>query len=191
VRKFPILASLPLLAALVHTVPAPATPVRGPGAVIAAVQGMLQAVDRGDRAGLEQAFSRLHDGEGVVCGFDADGAMKNLKEECNLVFQDVAADGSPLVRTDRKAAVDALLEQVGGKDRALRTTLKKMRADCPGPGCSWGSVEFERTFLRDGREVTVPMRATVLVRYQSEEQRMRIFLWHAASVAVTVTAKKG
>lgn len=187
--KLPILAVLPALAAIAPLFAVPAAPpVRGPGAVIQAVQDLVGAVDKGDRAALEKIVVGLRRQEGYACGFDAKGSIVEEKPAGDMLFQDVAADGTVVVRNERKAAIDALLTAVGGKDRGLKTTLRRIVADCPSGDCSWGSVEFERTFRRDGREVTVPMRATVLVRYESEDQRMRVFLWHASAAPAPAPA---
>ena len=66
-----------------------------------------------------------------------------------------------------------------------------VQADCPGPHCSWASVEFERTFRHEGQRTRVPMLATVLVRYVEKDARMRIFLWHAAPTGPAQMLKGG
>jgi hypothetical protein len=97
-----------------------------------------------------------------------------------VVFQEVAADGTHVAAEATAGALAAMLEKVGGKDRELSHRIVSVHADCPSAGCSWGSVELERTWRRDGQRMRVPMRATVLVRYQQEAPHMRIFLWHAS-----------
>lgn len=195
-RKLSMTLIAPLLAAaglvVVPAVPPPlAPPVPGPGAVVSAVNGFLKAVDQQDRERVARSFAPLHRGEDITCGFDpATGALRDLPTVGDLVFHDVDAQGNPITATDRKSATEALLTAVGGVDRELATTIRSVRAGCPGPECSWGVVEFDRTFRRGAHHVTVPMRATVLVRYQDEEPRMRIFAWHAAPAGPEQQTKK-
>jgi len=179
---FPLfLTASSLLPTARHASPPPP----GPGAVIEAIEKFLQAADAGDRARLEKMFVPMHRGEGI--DYVIDPATQKLTYRQSLqsadagsLFQDTGADGKPVNAATTAAAVDTLLQKVGGAERELGSRLVSVHADCPGAECSWGSVEFERTFRHEGQRMMVPMHATVLVRYQQEEPHMRIFLWHAA-----------
>jgi hypothetical protein len=167
-----------LAAAGLFAVPRP-LPVPGPGAVIDAVKSYLQAVDEGDRVALERAFTACR--TEIRCTVDDQGAVKEAKPGgVEVFFQDTLADGKVVTATDRKAVVALLADQIGGKARGTKTRIVAIDADCPGPECSWAHVEFERTVTRGEAAVTVPMTATVLVRYRDSEPRMGIFLWHAS-----------
>ena len=187
-NRFHVLTAVPVLfAAGLFSLPT-AAPVRGPGAVMEALKQFVQAVDQGDRVHLERAFTDLRHRDRY--SFDDTGKLVQLPGEFGeLSFQDVGADGSVLVRNDRKGAIAALLDGVGGKGLGLKTRIRSICADCPGPECSWATVELDRSFLRGEEKVTIPLRATVLVRYQDEEPRMRIFLWHCSAVPTTAPAK--
>jgi len=176
-------ASLLLLAA--SWLPAhPATPPRGPGAVIEAVEGFLRAAAEQDAARLEKAFqprpaeagaAYLPDPKTGVLTFQANARLTGY-----LHFADLAAAGTQITCTDAATAIAAVRTQIHGAERELAHRILSVHADCPSGDCSWASVTFERTFRRDGQRVCQPMRATVLVQHQSEPPHMRIFHWHAS-----------
>ncbi len=189
----PVLLALGLWAAP----PAAPTPVPGPGAVIQAIEGLVKAVDAGDQQALDKAFLPMHRAEGVQCELDPATGKLEYQEQggdpdlAGIVFRDVGADGAPLQARTVAEASTLLREKVGGKESELSTRILAVRADCPGPHCSWASVTFERTFRRpDGQRVMVPMHATALVRYQSEAPTMRLFLWHASPTGPEQLLKK-
>jgi hypothetical protein len=179
----PVLATAGLFA--VPTTPAP---VPGPGAVIDAVRGFLEATDAGDRQALERALITIQ--HEVRCGVDEKGAIKELPPSgAELFFQDVLGDGKVVTAKDGKGALALLCDSIGGKARNAKSRIKSINADCPGPQCSWAQVEFERSFAQGDRVVTVPMSATVLVRYRETEPHMGIFLWHASARPEPAKAK--
>ncbi len=184
-----------LLSAGIFVLPSTPQPtVPGPGSVIHAVEGFVQAIAAGDREYLQKALAEMHRGQGIACGFDAKtGKMSEQAVRTKLPFRDVAVDGSVINATDEAGAVDALIESWGKKDLQAKTRMISVLAGCPGPTCCWASVDFERSFLRGKERVVLPMQATVLVRYTDDEPRMKIFLWHSslapAAAAKTVSTK--
>jgi len=180
-NRFRILAATPMLA-VVGLFSLPPAPVPGPGAVMEAVKHFLQAVDEGNRDHLERAFATLRHRDRY--SFDDTGALERLAGKIGeLSFQDVAADGSVLEMNDRRGAITALLDRVGGEGLDLKTEILSICADCPTPQCSWATIELQRAFRRGKETVKVPLRATMMVRYHDEEPRMRIFLWHCSPAA--------
>ena len=179
-------ASLLLLAAswLPGRPTEPATPPRGPGAVVEAVEGFLRAAAELDLARLEKSFQpRPAEAGAAYLPDPKTGALTfqaNVRATGYLHFADLAADGKPILCTDAATAIAAVRTQIGGAERELAHRILAIHADCPSGDCSWASVTFERTFRRDGQRVLQPMRATVLVQHQSEPPHMRIFHWHAA-----------
>jgi len=161
-----------------------ATPPRGPGAVIEAIEGFLRAADEQDAARLEKTFQPRPANSGAVYLPDPKSGeltfQATARQTPYLQFADIAADGKPILCTDAATAIAAVRTQIGGAERELAHRILSIHADCPSGDCSWGSVTFERTFRRDGQRICQPMRALVLVQHQSEPPHMRIFHWHAA-----------
>jgi hypothetical protein len=127
----------------------------------------------------------MHRGEGVDYVVDPATQKPTLRQARRggdgprVLFHDIGADGKPVTADSTAGTADVLLHGIGAAERELAHRIVSVRADCPGPECSWGLVEFERTLRHEGQRLMVPMRATVLVRYL-EKEGMRIFLWHAA-----------
>jgi hypothetical protein len=153
--------------------------------VITAVQDFVRAVDARDQVALQGMFTTY--GPGDLYGVDADDKADvdepRVVDRGEISFTDVAADGSLLTARDRKTAITCLLQRVAGKDAALATRITAISADCPSPGCCWAQLDMVRTCQREVGNATVPIRATVLLRYDAKAARMQVFLWHASRMA--------
>lgn len=144
--------------------PEPAPAVAGPGGVIVAVEGLLAAIDRSDRAAIETLLIESPHDYTVAYGKDGK-AMHDSKAR-----PDVAMIRDPFVQA---------LPEVDGK-AGIRHRIRAIRANCPAEECSYGVVEFDRIQVAGDEEKVTPMRATVLTRYDRKAQKMRIFLWQVA-----------
>jgi hypothetical protein len=176
-----------LLLAAASEVPArlePPVPVPGPGAVVEAVQTWLAAATSDDAARIEACFVALPGKEGADYVLEAGSEQLTFRPVAaaagGIRFLDVGADGKVVRGATIAEAVAAARTTIGGAGRELQHRVLSVRAHCPGADASWGVVEFERTFRRDGQLVCVPMQASVMVRHQAVAPHMRIFLWHAS-----------
>src|SRR5262245_46480579 len=174
-----------LAAAGIWPVAAPAAllpPMRGPGAVLDAAEGILRAIEARDGDYLARAFESCTLADGVDYALGKDGKLEQVDARSELLFADVGVDGKALLATSPAAAVKALLDGLGGKDVTVTHRITSVHADCPGPQCSWGVVDFERTIqCSGGKAAVVPMRATLLARYRNDVPHMRVFGWHAST----------
>ena len=175
-----------LAAAGIWPVAAPSTsvtpPWRGPGAVLEAAEGILHGIEARDGEYLARAFEPCTLADGVDYALGASGRLEQVDARNELLFADVGVDGKGLLATSPAAAVKALLDGLGGKDVKVTHRVTSVHADCPGPSCSWGVVDFERTIqCSGGKAAVVPMRATLLARYRNEVPHMRVFGWHVST----------
>lgn len=179
------LAVVPLLLVVASWQPAQPTVLpRGPGAVLQAIQGFLGAAVEQDAARVQAWFlpkSRQGGADFAIDPKTHELAYQPMERATGyLHFADLGADGKAISCTEVTAVTEAVRTRIGGPERELEHRILSVHADCPSGDCSWGIVEFERSFRRDGQRVCQPMRATVLVQHQSEAPHMRIFHWHAS-----------
>lgn len=151
----------------------PAPPVAaaaGPGGVIAAIEEMLAAMDRGDRAAVAALLvASPHD---YTVAYGKDGKPQQHPKD--------GAEASVDVQMVRDPLLDLLTKTKDAAKGTIRHRIRAIRANCPAEDCSYGLVEFDRIRSEGDAEQVTPMSATVLTRYDRKLQRMRVFLWHAA-----------
>lgn len=156
--------------------PAAPAPVPGPGGVIDAVTRFLEATDARDAATLavlvDDKGDSLHDyaTSGSVGG-------KALKVS-PAAFYECDGAGQAWQAGDKASFVAGLTNPA----TATRTQVRSVRANCLSERCSYAMVEFDRTSGEGDAAVTVPMRATALLRYAPTEggPSFKIYHWHAS-----------
>lgn len=165
-------------------------PLPGPGGVATAVVEFLQRLDAaGDVTGL--LVDRRHDVDFVL----ENGRLEMAGEHAApMVFFDVAADGTPVAAATAAAFAAQLRQQVARDARsavALRSEVSMLRANCDAETCSLAIVSFDRHYTdAAGREHSVPMQATALLRYErgASGGAFRIYHWHASRRATAPAA---
>lgn len=167
-----------------------APPVPGPGGVAAAVQAFLRCQDEGKDSG-SLLGGRAH---GVEFTIGADGSLQQAEADATPAFLDVTAAGVPFEAADPQAFAKVLAAKVGSdaaSGRTLHTEVRRIRANCESERCSLAVVDFDRVYATGKESQRVPMRATVLLRFErSDAGDFRIYHWHASRAAAAGTAAK-
>lgn len=167
-----------------------APPVPGPGGVAAAVQAFLRCQDEGKDPGALLG-GRAY---GLEFSVGADATLQPAEGDATPAFLDVTADGIPFDAAEPQAFAKALAAKVGpdpATGRTLRTEVRRIRANCESERCSLAVVDFDRVYATGEHSQRVPMRATVLLRWErSDAGDFRIFHWHASRAAAAGIAAK-
>lgn len=156
--------------------PSAPAPVPGPGGVIEAVTRFLDASDARDAVTLalliDDKGNSLHD---YATNGSVDG--KPLKV-APAAFYECDGAGQAWQAGDKTTFVAGLTHPA----TATRTQVRSVRANCLSELCSYAMVEFDRTSGEGEAAVTVPMRATALLRYAPTEggPSFKIYHWHAS-----------
>ena len=151
-------------------------PVPGPGGVIDAVTKFLEATDARDAATLallvDDHGDSLHD---YATSGSVDG--KPLKVS-PAAFYECDEAGQAWQAGDKAS----LLAKLTTPPAATRTQVRSVRANCLSARCSYAMVEFDRISGEGDATVTVPMRATALLRYAPTEggPSFKLYHWHAS-----------
>lgn len=151
-------------------------PVPGPGGVIDAITKFLEATDARDAATLalfiDDQGDSLHD---YATSGSVDG--KPLKVS-PAVFYECDEAGQAWQVGDKASLVAKLANHTA----ATRTQVRTVRANCLSESCSYAMVEFDRTTGEGDAAVSVPMRATALLRHVRSESgpSFKIYHWHAS-----------
>lgn len=162
----------------------------GPGAVVVAAEALVRAIDARDEAHLGRAFAELRRGEGYAVTIGQDGAIEEIDRARRLTAIDVALDGS-VRRAGDAADAATMLRDLLPAAADVKTKIVSVLADCPSEGCSWGSIELERTYRDGDRTLVQPLHATMLVRWVGgEHPMMKVFHWHCAATGPARPADK-
>ena len=161
------------LLTLVPTLDDASAPTPGPGGVLDAVEGFLEATARGD-------FKRVAAG---LSDHQAYGGAPG--------FHDTSSDGQTIDAQSARAYAAALERRHQQRDgQAISVDVKRIVADCPSGNCSYAYVEFDRiSGVGDDAERT-PMRATALLAHSREAPHFLIYHWNAA-VATSAVRRQG
>ena len=166
--------------------PAAPAPVPGPGGVIDAVTKFLEATDARDAATLavivDDKGDSLHD---YATSGSVDG--KPLKVS-PAAFYECDGAGQAWQAGDKASFLAGLTSP----SAATRTQVRSVRANCLSERCSYAMVEFDRTSGEGDAAVTVPMRATALLRYAPTDggPSFKIYHWHASRGPASTAATK-
>lgn len=198
-RSAPTLALAPAVVAVAAWFASPApssgrgpasTAPLGPGNVVVAAEALVRAIDARDEAHLGRAFAELRPGEGYAATIGQDGSIDPIECDRRLTVIDVALDGS-VRRAGDAAGAQKMLRDLLPAAAQAKTRIVSALADCPSEGCSWGSIELERTHRDGDRTLVQPLHATVLVRWVGgEHPMMKVFHWHCAATGPARPAGK-
>lgn len=162
--------------------PAPSAPaLAGPGGVYYAVQDFLGALDTADADALGSAMTSL--GHPVEFTMGDDGQLATTQEAAGLNFWGLTATGENVSANSHEGLCKIAASLEDKELGRCKTTITSLRAECSSERLSYALVEFDRVWgYGKGRRVT-PMRATALLRYNSDKQgnNFEILSWHGAT----------
>jgi len=137
----------------------------GPGAIKTLLEGMLAAIDAGDRAAAQ------------ACLVGQDCAFLVQVYDVGLGDDPVAVDGLDAARKYLDSVFDALK-----KDRVkVASKITKIHADCHSPELGYATLEFTQAFTERGKTETFEYRATALVCWGKDQAKgPKLFHWHGS-----------